>query len=265
MVMNMDKSLVQKRTNKILEKVDKPGEFKKELQVLLKSLVDEKATKNYKRIIPDTGKFYGVPKSILWIIALEIGKFIQKEPTKAKRLLKVIWSEESYEAKQIAGKSLEKFGQKNPTICLDFISSALPDLDNWSVCDSLAMYGVRKIVYSNPKLVLPLSEKWIRNDDKWARRFGIVTLLGYNRIKTNRKVFELLGLVMKGEDKDVRKAVSWILREITKKNPEAVFKFLMKWTKTNPNKDTRWIIKNGLKKLKESHRKEIEEILNKVC
>ncbi|MBA7631717.1 hypothetical protein ES703_39252 [subsurface metagenome] len=51
---------------------------------------------------------------------------------------------------------LEKFGPKNPKICLDFVSSVLDNLDNWSVCDNLAMFGVEPIVYSNPELVLLL-------------------------------------------------------------------------------------------------------------
>ena len=76
--------------------------------------MDEEATKNYKRIIPDTGRFYGVPKPALVLIASEIGKFIQKESTKAEGLLEVIWGEGSFESKQIAGKSLEKFGPKHP-------------------------------------------------------------------------------------------------------------------------------------------------------
>jgi 3-methyladenine DNA glycosylase AlkD len=136
----MVKSLIQRKTKGTLELVDKPKEFTKALQELLQALVDTEATKNYKRIIPDTGKFYGVPKPILWIIASEIRKFIRREPEKAQGLLETIWAEGSYEAKQITGKSLEKFGPQNPGICLDFVSSVLPDLDNWSVCDSLAMY-----------------------------------------------------------------------------------------------------------------------------
>ena len=55
---------------------------------------------------------------------------------------------------------MKKFGPKNPELCLDFVSSILPDLDNWSVCDTVAMSGVEPIVYSNPEFVLPLSEKW---------------------------------------------------------------------------------------------------------
>ena len=170
----MDKSQIQERTKKLLEKTDKLKEFTSGLQKLLKLYVDREATKNYQRIIPDTGKFYGVPLPVLKIISAEIGKFIQKEPSKAKLLLKTIWNEGSFEARQIAGKCLEKFGPKNPKICLDFISSVLPDLNNWANCDNLAMCGVEPIVYSNPELVLPLSERWIKSENKWIRRLSLI-------------------------------------------------------------------------------------------
>ena len=257
----MDKALIQKRTKEVLEIADKPGQFTEGLQELLESFVDEEATKNYRRIIPDTGSFYGVPKPILGVIAAEVGKLIRKDPTRAPALLKLIWAEGSFEAKQIAGKSLEKFGPMNPGICLDFISSALPDLDNWSVCDNLAMSGVRPIVYSNLELVLPLSERWIRDNRKWVRRFGVVTLLGYKRVKTTERVFELLDMVMEDEDKDVKKAVSWILRDISKGNPEEVAEFLMRWAKSNPGKDARWITKDGMKKLPRSEQEAILRLL----
>ena len=258
----MDKTLIQNKTKELLEKAYKPKEFTKGLQQLLKSYEDKDATKNYQRIIPDTGKFYGVPKPVLWVIALQVGKFIQKEPTKAEVLLKTIWNEGSYEAKQIAGKSIEKFSPKNPKLCLDFISSALPDIDNWSVCDCLAMYGVTPIVYSNPELILPFSEKWIINKNKWIRRFGVVTLQGYKRVKTTDKVFKILDTIMEDNDKDVKNAVSWILREIAKKNPNEVAKFLTKWAKANPGKDTIWIIKDGMKKLGNGEYKKILGLLN---
>lgn len=260
--MNLNKLLIQKITKEFLEKAEEPKEFTKGLQELLKSYTDKDSTKNYQRIIPDTGKFYGVPKPVLWVIALQVGKFIQKEPTKAEILLKTIWNEGSYEAKQIAGKSIEKFSPKNPKLCLDFISSALPDIDNWSVCDCLAMYGIEPIVYSNPLLVLPLSEKWITDKNKWIRRFAVVSLRGYKRIQITDKVLRILDSVMKEDEPDVKKAVSWILREITKKNPDEVVKFLMKWAKASPSKNTKWIIKDGIKKLSNNEQKKILELLD---
>ena len=250
----MDNLQIRKRTKELLEKAEKPKEFTEGLQELLKSFIDKEATKNYQRIIPDTGKFFGVPLPILRVIAAEIGNFIQKEPTKARSLLETIWNESSFEARQIAGKCLETFAPKNPEISLDFVSSVLPDLDNWAVCDNLAMFGVEPIVYSNHELVLPLSENWIKSADKWIRRFGVVTLRGYKKVQTTNEVFEILDLVMADNEKDIKKAVSWILREITKKNPDEVAEFLARWAKANPGKDTRWIIKDGMKKLpKEKH------------
>ncbi|MFH1824609.1 MAG: DNA alkylation repair protein [Candidatus Firestonebacteria bacterium] len=248
---------VQERIKKLLEKAEKPKEFTKGLQEILKSNVDKKATKNYQRIIPEAGKFYGVPFPILRAIDTEIEKFIQKEPIRARLLLKTIWNESSFEARQIAGKSLEKFGSKNPKICLDFISSVLLDLDNWAVCDNLAIFGVEPIVYSNPELILPLSEKWMKNKNKWIRRFGVVSLRGYKKVETTDKVFKILDTVMEDNEKDIKKAVSWILREITKKNPDEVVKFLLRWAKANPNKDTKWIIKDGMKKLSNDKQKKI--------
>jgi len=258
----MDKSQTQERTKKLLEKAEKSEEFTKEFQELLRSYVDRDATKNYQRLIPDTGKFFGVPFPILRVIAAEIGKFIQKEPTKAKLLLETIWNEGSFEARQIVGKSLDKFGPKNPKVCLDFVSSVLLDLDNWAVCDNLAMYGVEPIVYSNPELVLPLSEKWIKEGNKWIRRFGVVSLRGYKSIQTTDKVFKILDPVMEDKDKDIKKAVSWILREITKENPNEVAKFLIKWAKANPGRDASWIIKDGMKKLSNDEQKKIWGLLD---
>ena len=258
----MDKPQIQERTKKLLEKAEKPDEFKKGLQELLKSYLDRDATKNYQRIIPDTGMFFGVPIPILRVISAEIGKFILKKPTEAKLLLETIWNEGSFEARQIAGKCLEKFGPKNPKVCLDFISSVLPDLDNWANCDNLAMCGVEPIVYQSPGLILPLSEKWIKDKNKWIRRFGVVSLRGYKRIQITDKVFGILDLVMEDKDKDIKKAASWILREITKKNPDEVAKFLMKWAKANPSKDVRWIIKEGMKKLSDDEQKKILGLLD---
>ncbi|MCK4731620.1 MAG: hypothetical protein KAT65_04095 [Methanophagales archaeon] len=85
----MDKSQIQKRTKELLEKAETPKEFTKGLQELLKSYVDRDATKNYQRIIPDTGKFFGVPLPILRVVAAEIGKFIREEPAEAGQMYRL--------------------------------------------------------------------------------------------------------------------------------------------------------------------------------
>jgi len=66
---------------------------------------------------------------------------------------------------------------------------------------------------------------------------------------------------MENKDKDIKKAASWILREITKENPDELAKFLMKWTKANPSKDAKWIIKDGMKKLRSNEQEEILKLI----
>ncbi|MBI4645363.1 MAG: hypothetical protein HY738_01925 [Bacteroidia bacterium] len=57
----MNKSQIQERTKKLLfEKADELQEFTKGFQSLLESYADKEATKNYQRIIPGAGKFFGV-------------------------------------------------------------------------------------------------------------------------------------------------------------------------------------------------------------
>jgi 3-methyladenine DNA glycosylase AlkD len=257
----MEKDQLRATANKMLENADEPHVFISALQELLKSLVDEKTAKNYIRLIPDTGKFYGVPKPILWVIAAEISKFIRKNPQKAEGLIYSLWDEGSYETKQIAGKSLEKFGPKHPEITLDFISYALPGLNNWSICDSLGIYAVEPLLFLDPQLILPLSENCIKSDEKWIRRFGVVSLRGYRKLKISDEVFSLLDRVMVDEEKDVKKAVSWIFRIITPNHHDEVVDYLTKWASSNPVKVTQWIIKDGMKKLSGDEQKKILKIM----
>lgn len=77
----------------------------------------------------------------------------------------------------------------------------------------------------------------------------MVTLRGYKRVQTTNEVFKILDLVMEDKEKDIKKAVSWVLREITNRNPDEVAEFLTRWAKASSSKDVRWIIKDEMKKL----------------
>jgi 3-methyladenine DNA glycosylase AlkD len=58
----------------------------------------------------------------------------------------------------------------------------------------------------------------------------------------------------------LKKAIGWALREVTKKDPESVFKFLQKWAKVK-DKNVRAIIKAGMKKLQKEEQEEIKSLL----
>ena len=62
------------------------------------------------------------------------------------------------------------------------------------------------------------------------RRLAVATILPYIRAKNEETkiCLEILNSVMKEKDKDVKKAIGWALREISKKNEEETFNFLKK-------------------------------------
>lgn len=257
----MEKELIQKKSIEILDSVDDEPVFIQSLHELFTSLVDEKTSKNYKRLIVDTGKFYGVPKPSLWIIAAEIRKYILKYPNKAANLLAVLWGEGSYEARQIAGKSVEKFGPKNQKITLDFIKSALPDINNWSICDSLSIYAVEPILLSDEQPVLTLSKDCVKDPNKWIRRFGVVSLRGYRKLDLTDDFYEILETVKNDDERDVKKSVAWILRVVTPMHHDEVLKILTVWAESDPDKNTKFIIKEGMKKLTDEEQFELTGLI----
>jgi 3-methyladenine DNA glycosylase AlkC len=91
---------------------------------------------------------------------------------------------------------------------------------------------------------------------------AVATIPPYIRAeKTESKVcLELLDEAMKEEDKDVKKAIGWALREVTKKDPDSVLEFLQKWAKVE-DKNTKWIIKEGMKKLVKEEQERLKSII----
>lgn len=245
----MNKSAIQGEIRELLEKTNRPRKLVAGLHKILRSHADKEASSTYRELVPEMGTAFGTPKPVLVVIANELAKYGQKSPKPMLSLLDALWENGSYEERDIVGKAVEKLARKYPDESLNLVRSFLPDLDNWSVCDVLAGMGMRPIVISRTKEVLLLCKKWVSDSNKWIRRFGVVTLWTFKKIPAPPEVFEILTEVMTDQDRDVKKGAAWILRQITTKNSDEVARFLLKWARAQPNKDARWIIRDGMKKL----------------
>lgn len=247
----MYKQTIQKQAQKLTQKISQHPDFIKELEILLVSLRDEESTANYRRIIPEMGKTYGVPKPALDIIAQEIAKLGLKEFETVLKLLKTLWQKGSFEERTIVAKTLSKIGSKAPEKSLDLIRSFLSDIDNWSICDVLATQGIRSIIATHRDEILNLALKCVKDKNKWIKRFGIVTiaeLAHHKKIEIPKKVFDIIRPLMVEEDADIKKGATWTLREISKREPKMVKDFLRNY-QNSQNRNVQWIIKEGSKKL----------------
>lgn len=257
----MDKEAIRRATAAFTDKLSQPEEFVAGLHRLLETHADKQAFANYRRIIPEIGTTFGTPLPVLRLIAAEIARYGKKEPHSVLLVLKTLWEDSSFEERQIVGKVMEKMAKKYPAKCLALVPGFLPSLDNWANCDNLACFGMEAIVLQMTDEVLSLCEQWVQDENKWIRRFGVVVLRAFEKTDLPEQAFEILGLVMADHDSDVKKGVAWMLRDLSKRHPNRVFEFILGWAKSGPNRDTVWMIKNGMKKLPVEQQQRLVEAL----
>ena len=257
----MDKQALRQASAALTDKLSQPDEFVAALHRLLEANADEKAFANYRRIIPEMGTTFGTPLPVLRVIAAEIARQGKEEPQSVLPLLKTLWDNGSFEERQIVGKVMERMARKYPAECLSLVPGFLPTLDNWANCDNLACFGMEPIALQMTDEVFSLCEQWVRDENKWIRRFGVVVLRAFEKADLPERAFGVLGQVMTDRDSDVKKGVAWILRNLSKRHPARVFEFLLGWAQSNPNRDTVWIIKNGMKKLPEDQQQQLVKAL----
>jgi len=255
----MDKDALRQASTALADKLSQPDEFVADLYRLLEAHADEQAFANYRRIIPEMGTTFGTPLPVLRVIAAEIARYGKKKPQSVLPVLKTLWDNGSFEERQIVGKVMERMAKKYPAECLALAPGFLPTLNNWANCDNLACFGMEAVVFQRTDEVLPLCEQWVRDENKWIRRFGVVVLRAFQKADVPERVFEILDLVRQERDGDVKKAVAWILRDLSKRHAARVIEFLLSWAQTEPNKDTMWMIKNGMKKLSADQQQRLVE------
>jgi len=257
----MNKEALRQASAALADKLSQPEEFVAALHCLLKAQADEKAFANYRRIIPKMGTTFGTPLPVLRIIATEIARQGKKEPQSVLALLKTLWDNGSFEERQIVGKVIEQMAGKYPAECLALVPGFLPTLDNWANCDNLACFGMEPIALQMTDRVLSLCEQWVRDENKWLRRFGGVVLRAFAKADLPEQAFDILALVMRERDSDVKKAVAWVLRDLSERHMARVFKFLLGWAQSDPSRDTVWMIKDGMKKLPADQQQQLVETL----
>lgn len=100
---------------------------------------------------------------------------------------------------------LLKLKYKELDIFLEKLERFLPYIDNWATCDMFSP----KVFKKNPELIYDKVKQWIRSEEIYTVRFGIVTLLQFYLDDLFQE--EMLSLVasVKREEYYIKMAVAW--------------------------------------------------------
>ena len=220
----------------------------------LKQNTPEKVTNLISRELKEekTKKLNFTKTPLLNAIGRELGKLIKDNDQLLDALLKV-WKNGEREEKLISISAIGVVAKREYQKIRQLILKILADINNWEICDQLALRVISVLAVENKKEIFSLMKEWVSSENKWLRRLAVATIPPFIRAKKSEAeiCLQLLEPVMADKDRDVKKAVGWALREISKKDPESVYNFLTKWAK-NKEKNTASIIKDGMKKLPEN-------------
>jgi 3-methyladenine DNA glycosylase AlkD len=136
-----------------------------------------------------------------------------------------LWREPVWDLKIVAGRILARKSIDPDAKVWGFVTERLVDLDGWAVADNLASVASRCLTHDPGRL--DAVEAWIENPHLWTRRAALVFTLPW--AKGERDPERMLGWAARLADERewfIQKAIGWWLRELSKRDPGRVRRFL---------------------------------------
>ena len=189
----------------------------------LRTLGDTKRAKQEKRYQKSRWDHWGVPLPSMDVAIKEaLGPLSQRQALELSRRL---WREPIWDLKIVAGRILARKSIEPDDKVWGFVTERLADLDGWAVADNLADVGSRCLI-EDPRR-LDAVEAWIESPHLWTRRATLVLTLPW--AKGDRDPERMLGWAARlADDRQwfIQKAIGWWLRELSKRDPRRVRRFL---------------------------------------
>lgn len=136
-----------------------------------------------------------------------------------------LWREPVWDLKIVAVRMLARKSVAPSEAVWQFVLDRMADLDGWAVADCMADVAKRCLT-ADPRR-LDIVESWVESPHLWTRRAALVFTLPWT--KNGESPERMLGWAARlSTDPEwfIQKAIGWWLRELSKRNPERVRRFL---------------------------------------
>ncbi|WP_338865728.1 HEAT repeat domain-containing protein [Myxococcus stipitatus] len=156
-------------------------------------------------------------------------------------------------------KTLVAAGKANPQAVFADIR-ALAASEDWKVRE-VAATALVELSKKHPDAVLAEVRKWAKAPDENVRRASSEGLRGLARTQFE-SVVPVLETLNADSSLYVRKSVANLLRDGSKKNPALVLALCERWLRASKgDAHTRWIVTNGLAKVRETEPQKVDALL----
>ena len=188
---------------------------------------DERAV-NEKRYLKSELTHYGVSVPVIRKLARRFARE-RKDVSKSEivGLTIELWDRDVYELRKLAVNILAVEAEVLDSDDVSFVEGLLRRSHTWALIDELAMNVVAPMLSSSPDGEW-IRSRWSDDDDFWVRRTAMLALLP--RLRRGLDGWdEFAGYadaMLDEEEFFIRKAIGWVLREVSKHSPDLVFEWI---------------------------------------
>ncbi len=197
----------------------------------IEKLADADHRRGMEMAVPTTLRIYGlrVPQ------IRDLAKAWSREHKTVSRsdllaLFEALWAGESREELILASELLQRYKRFIPDLEWAHFDRWRRRLDNWEVTDSLGQRILGPWILSQPEPRVKHLYELIQDENVWSRRLALVATTWLNRGRKDLSfpevTLDLVDQVRQERHPMITKAISWALRELTKKHPDDVARYL---------------------------------------
>lgn len=146
-------------------------------------------------------------------------------PAQRLALARRLWREPVWDLKIVAARSLAAAAVPPTEPVWRFVQARMADLDGWAIADSLAAVGSRCLLHDERRL--DAVGRWVHSPYLWTRRAALVFTLPWTRAgRDPERMLGWAGELSTDPEWFIQKAIGWWLRELSKRDPARVRRFL---------------------------------------
>lgn len=212
-------------------------DFVTQLETDFRQQADRNIAINQEAYLQNQFELYGLPTPL----RKEIQKpFLLKENLPNKKelphIITELWSKPQREFQYFAIDLNRKYLKKIEFQDIELFELMITNKSWWDTVDLIATNLVGAYFKLFPEQIIPVTKKWMNSDNMWLQRTCLIFQLKYKEEIDTDLLTDYILQLKDTKEFFIKKAIGWILREYTRKNPEWVIDFVNKYELSNLSK-----------------------------
>ena len=200
-----------------------------ELRTALWVIRDEERATGAKAYLKSDLEFYGVAAKPLRTVAHAfLDEHREMDRDQLVELILELWSVPIFEMKAVAVALLERRVGRFEIGDLSLVEDLLRRSHTWALVDWLCTKVAAPLIERETDVAEPVLLRWSIDPDFWIRRASMLSLLP--ALRAGGGDFELFASfasrMVSEKEFFIRKAIGWVLRDVSKKRPQLAYDFL---------------------------------------